>query len=611
MTPPSALRRKSKTILIQKIFRLIFCLNFIFAAIDKTFTLASHNLHGFKKSSAFHKKCIQSYGGVWFSQEIWLPENRLSQLCKLGVQFVAHSGMEAAMSSGIMRGRPHGGVSIAWSSDLDHAIKPLINYRHKRVVCVEVDAEPDPLLLVSIYMPFFDASKRQECMAEASDTVSMLEEIISDHPLHKVIIGGDYNSELNGSSPFDPLWDEFMNKYDLICCDQFVNNNNNNNNKNFTYFHESLNQKKWSDHFLVSTSFAQSTANHEIIDVGDNTSNHLPIKFQLSCKISAEPARAESSKKSPSLKWEKCNDEQKNAYSTRLADLLFQNPDHSTSCSIAHCRNSDCLSAVQKEYDKLIELISLADKVLPRHKPGVQKHWWSNELTELRKKSIEIHRLWQLEGKPRSGPTSNERLRVRAAYKKAIKLARKSPNQATWNKLHGSLLTKSTTTFWKSWKQLYCKNQSDLHNVVNGVTSRKDIADSFQSHFVKVSKPNNQQRVDCLEESFRKQYDETVASHVNCSCSDYNISVENVIDAVLSMQKGKCCDDSSINAEHFFYAPLPLFDRLQRLFNKMLLHGQVPLQFQRGTIIPLVKDSKGDKGDLNNYRGITIAPIQM
>ena len=343
--------------------------------------------------------------------------------------------------------------------------------------------------------------------------------------------------------------------------------------------HESLNQKKWSDHFLVSTSIAQSTANHEITDVGDNTSDHLPIKFQLSCKISAEPTRAVASKKSPSLKWEKCSEEQKNAYSTRLADLLLQNPDLSTSCTVAHCRNNDCLLSVQKEYDNLIDLITLADKVLPRHKPGVQKHWWSDELTELRNKSIEIHRLWQLEGKPRSGPTSNERLRVRAAYKKAIKSAQKSPKQASWNKLHGSLLSKSTTEFWKSWKQLYCKKQSDLHSVVNGVTSRKDIADSFHSHFVKISKPNNQQRVNCLEESFQEQYQETVASHTNCSCSSYHISLENIIDATLSMKKGKSCDDSAISAEHFFYAPLPLFNRLQSLFNKIMMHGQVPQQF--------------------------------
>ena len=145
--------------------------------------------------------------------------------------------------------------------------------------------------------------------------------------------------------------------------------------------------------------------------------------------------------------------------------------------------------------------------------------------------------------------------------------------------------------------------------MVNGVTSKTDIVDSFKSHFVKVSQPNNSQQVDVLQRTFQKQYEETVAAHENCSCSSHQFNVENLIDAVFSMKKGKCCDDSHISAEHFFNAPLSLFDRLQGLFNKMLMHGFVPYQFQNGTIVPIVKDNHADKGDLNNYRGITIAPI--
>ena len=160
MMPPNANRRKSRmrpTHPFPPFFRLLF----IFACLNETiFTVASHNLHGLKKSSAFHRQCIEKYNGIWMGQEIWLPENRLSELSVLGVQFAAHSGMEKAVSSGIFRGRPFGGVSIAWSPDLDHVIKPLINYRHKRIVCVEAAAEPHPLLFASVYMPYFDASDR-------------------------------------------------------------------------------------------------------------------------------------------------------------------------------------------------------------------------------------------------------------------------------------------------------------------------------------------------------------------------------------------------------------------------------------------------------------------
>ena len=104
-------------------------------------------------------------------------------------------------------------------------------------------------------------------------------------------------------------------------------------------------------------------------------------------------------------------------------------------------------------------------------------------------------------------------------------------------------------------------------------------------------------------------YQEKVANHSNCSCGTHSVTTENVIDAILSLKKGKCSDDENILAEHFFNAPLPLMSRLTSLFNAMLLHGSVPAQFQKGTIVPIVKDQHGDKGDLNNYRGITIAPI--
>ena len=610
MTPPNAKMRKSN--LSFSSFLTLYCLFITFASINKQITVASHNLHGFKKSSSFHKKCLEKYGGIWLAQETWLPESKLSQMCQLGVQFVAHSGMEDSITGGIMRGRPYGGVSIAWSSDLDHVVKPLVNYRHKRIVCVEAYAEPHPLLFVSVYMPYFDAGRRQECMDETIETISMLDEILADHPLHKVIIGGDFNTEMNDSSPFALLWAEFLARFDLVCCDQFYNNNNNNNNNNsnnYTYFHESLNHKKWLDHFIVSSSLAPLTQNHEIIDAGDNTSDHLPIKLEISCSMKDEPAESESIEITPSLKWEKCTEQHKQSYSDCLNNLLQHNPGVNTLCCDVHCKNQICRLSIQNEFNSLTRVITQADKVLPRHKPGVQKHWWNPELTQLRNQSIDIHRLWQMEGKPHSGRTNDERCRVRAAYKKAIRSAQNRPKQTYWDKMHNCFLSKGTTQFWKSWKQLYNKGQSDLHTVVNGVTSKKEIANSFKTHFTDVSKPNSQSRVDELKSAFDEKYREATSNHINCSCSSYRVSVDDVIDATFSMQKGKCSDDSLIHAEHFFNAPLRLFERLQCLFNSMLMHEFVPTQFQRGTIVPIVKDNKGDKGDLNNYRGITIAPI--
>ena len=105
-----------------------FCLFLIFAASLTDITIGSHNLHGFKQSGAYHKSCLQNHSGVWFGQELWLSEKQIPTLHQLGTQFVARSGMEDAVSSGILVGRPFGGVSIAWSPHLENLISPLSNF---------------------------------------------------------------------------------------------------------------------------------------------------------------------------------------------------------------------------------------------------------------------------------------------------------------------------------------------------------------------------------------------------------------------------------------------------------------------------------------------------
>ena len=264
---------------LSRLISLIFCLSVIFAAT--TITIATHNLHGFKKSSVYHRSCLQRYEGIWLSQETWLTEKQFSLLSSLGSQFVARSSMEDAISTGVFRGRPFGGVSIAWSSKLNGNVNPLTNFRHKRVVGVEVDSDEYKTLIINVYMPFFDASRRDECIVETLDAISMIEMMIDSHPLHSVIIGGDFNCEFNGTSPFDSYWNELRVKFDLISCDRFISDPN-----AYTYSHDSLGQRKWNDHFLISSRLSNSTTNHSILNEGDNPSDHLPLLFTLSLPVS-------------------------------------------------------------------------------------------------------------------------------------------------------------------------------------------------------------------------------------------------------------------------------------------------------------------------------------
>ena len=215
------------------------------------------------------------------SQELWLSEQQLPQLQQLGVQHVARSGMEEEISSGILKGRPFGGVAISWSPQLNHLISPLSDFRHKRVVGVEVDGGNTKYLFLSVYMPFYDTSNRDKCMIETIDTISMIETILEQHPSHLVCIGGDFNTELKGISAFDPFWTELMTKYSFTCCDHFQSPTA------FTYHHESLQHKKFNDHFLVSKELLanRTASDHDILDDGDNLSDHLPIVMKISIPL--------------------------------------------------------------------------------------------------------------------------------------------------------------------------------------------------------------------------------------------------------------------------------------------------------------------------------------
>ena len=151
-------------------------------------------------------------------QEHWLTEKQFPLLQSLDAQFFARSGMEDAVSSGILRGRPFGGVSIAWSRDLNHVITPLTKYKHERVVAVKLTTTNADIVFICVYMPFLSSRNRASCITQTIETIAFIESIVEDHPQHSFVLGGDLNTELRGVSPFDPHWNNFSTKNKFAYC---------------------------------------------------------------------------------------------------------------------------------------------------------------------------------------------------------------------------------------------------------------------------------------------------------------------------------------------------------------------------------------------------------
>ena len=180
----------------------------------------------------------------------------------------------------------------------------------------------------------------------------MLETIIEQHPNHKIIIGGDFDTELKGVSPFDQHWFGFLTKNQLASCLMCFPPDS------VTYHHESLDKKKWNDHFLVSSAMIGSDlSSYAILHEGDNASDHYPILMSLSANIQTRYQESSSPDPTPTFKWDKLSNEQRSNYTTRLQSLVEALPPPPTAvqCVVkCRCREYNCLDSLLHEYDNLI-----------------------------------------------------------------------------------------------------------------------------------------------------------------------------------------------------------------------------------------------------------------
>ena len=81
----------------------------------------------------------------------------------------------------------------------------------------------------------------------------------------------------------------------------------------------------------------------------------------------------------------------------------------------------DHAGVLGKYYDDIKSCLhAAACYCVPSVKLGIQKHWWTPELDELKQKCIDATDLWNSIWRPRSGDINNNRIRCKLQYKNAI-----------------------------------------------------------------------------------------------------------------------------------------------------------------------------------------------
>jgi hypothetical protein len=79
-----------------------------------------------------------------------------------------------------------------------------------------------------------------------------------------------------------------------------------------------------------------------------------------------------------------------------------------------------------------------------------------------------------------------------------------------------------------------------------------------------------------------------------------------IIEAVMKLKAEKADGDKGLFSNHLLYASDALFNDLAGLFSAVLVHGHIPAEILKTTIISIPKDQKGDMCSDTNYRGIAM-----
>ena len=140
---------------------------------------------------------------------------------------------------------------------------------------------------------------------------------------------------------------------------------------------------------------------------------------------------------------------------------------------------------------------------------------------------------------------------------------------------------------------------------VDTASNEEDICSLFADNYNELynSVPYDQNALDDL----LHELNFCIATHESTDC--HNVSVADVREAVHKLKAQKHDGYKGMYSDHIINGPECLFLYLSLLFNAMLVHGSVPLDFTLSTLTPIPKNCKKSLNDSSNYRAIALSSV--
>ena len=248
-----------------------------------------------------------------------------------------------------------------------------------------------------------------------------------------------------------------------------------------------------------------------------------------------------------------------------------------------------------------------ADSFLPRTRPNLHKPFWSDEISQLKAKSVDCSLRWRDSGSPKSGPIFECKQKCKKEYKQAIRKAKLAHRQSVDHDMHSHLLSHDSNFFWKLWRR---KNQEAGSTVtrVEGEVTKSGIVSAFQTHFQQVYANGDTPSHESLRREFLVKFDNYFTLNVDESIAPMFLSWSDMLDVLSKLKPGKS-SSGLIKPEHILHGSVKLALHIHLLFNSLIQHGTIVSDFSKGVITPVIKDSEGDFSSCSNYRAITLGNL--
>ncbi|XP_063385061.1 uncharacterized protein LOC134671173 [Cydia fagiglandana] len=554
-----------------------------------TIKLTSFNCKSVKRSVDYVRQLCQ-FSDIIALQESWLLPTEIPYLGNISSEFSFTGTSAVDTSSGMLKGRPYGGVALLWRSNLFQCVT-VLQCSNPRICAVKIVTNDRPFIVVCVYMPT-DCSDN---LPEFTDCLSAVSAIVDECEVESVYILGDFNAH-PGELFFTEL-SNYCDEQNWVCVDI---NRLGLSSDTYTFISEAHGSRRWLDHCIVTQSAISSVRNvHVKCDVV--WSDHFPLILECNIGVLTPRLTAAPLNNTNCAIWGDRTKEQIAVYTqecdNRLRNIHF--PSDFIDCGDKCCSDSSHEVILDNLYRDIVSALSQS-AIVSKGNVGIKKKnknrivGWNRHVKDAHWRARQAFLVWVCSGKPIVGTEYNNMCESRRIFKSRLKWCQDHQNQIQMDIIASQHSKKDFKAFWKSTSKLNVRSGPPAS--VEGVTDHRAIANIFRDHFtVKPSIAPSCERVAGTGAIMNRQVT--------------RISALEVAKSIKSMSGGKSPGHDGLSVEHLRYAGCHISRVLSVFYSLCIAHSYLPIDLIKTVVIPVVKNKTGDLTSKTNYRPISLATV--